>query len=186
MMERNKIYHGDIEVWKSIVGWEGFYDVSSFGRVRSLRRIGNDGRLIKERIMRLSRTRGDYLTVMLKDASTRRKKRYRVSRLVAEAFIPNPLKLEQVNHKDEDRQNNNVKNLEWCDAAYNLSYNGGRERRAKKRYKTVCQIDNDGLVVGVFPSATAAAKAVNGFVTNISAVCLGIMKSYRGYKWKYQ
>lgn len=174
------------EVWKPIKNWEGMYEVSSNGRVRSIRRIGYGGRIIEERIMRQAKTRGNYLTVMLKDAKTNRKKRYRVSRLVAIAFIPNPYNLPQVNHKDEDRQNNNANNLEWCDCSYNLSYNNGRERRAEKHRKEVCQLNGYGEVICVFNSATSAAKHVNGFVTNISAVCLGKMKSYKGYGWIYK
>ena len=174
------------EEWMPIKEWEGRYEISSFGRVRSLQRIAPNGRTVTERFLIQTPTRGDYLTVLLKDISTHRKKRYRVSRLVAEAFIPNPLHLAQVNHKDENRHNNNVSNLEWCTAAYNLGYNGGFERRGKKHRKVVCQIDMNGLLIRKFSSATEAAKEVKGFVTNISAVCLGRMKSYRGYGWGYE
>jgi hypothetical protein len=88
MLELNKMQE---EVWKPIKNWEGMYEVSSDGRVRSIRRIGSDGRIVKERIMRQSKTRGNYLTVMFKDNKTNRKKRYRVHRLVAIAFYSKPL-----------------------------------------------------------------------------------------------
>lgn len=71
MLELNKMQE---EVWKPIKNWEGMYEVSSDGRVRSIRRIGSDGRIVKERIMRQSKTRGNYLTVMFKDNKTNRKK----------------------------------------------------------------------------------------------------------------
>lgn len=174
------------EIWKSIKEWEGMYDISSKGRVRSIKRTDARGHLVSGRIMRLVKTRGDYLTVKLSDAKTNRTKRYIVSRLVAEAFIPNPLNLPQVNHKDENRQNNNIKNLEWCDSAYNLNYNGGRQKRAKKICKEVCQLDSKGNVLHVFPSAIEAARVVNGFASNISCVCHGKMNTYKGYGWKYK
>ena len=114
-----------MEEWRSIPGYEGLYEVSSYGRVKSLERYkSNNGgiQLIKERILKPNNTKKGYLTVQI------RNKKFKVHRLVALTFIPNPENLPQVNHKDEDKTNNNVDNLEWCDAKYNSNYGTSIER----------------------------------------------------------
>ena len=112
------------EIWRDIKGYEGLYQVSNLGRVKSLERYvkGKDGlRLVKEIIMSISvcRTNGYFKVILHKDG---KQKRYQVHRLVAEAFIPNPDNLPIVNHKDENKINNCVWNLEWCTYSYNLTY----------------------------------------------------------------
>lgn len=134
-----------MEEWRSIQGYEGLYEVSSYGRVKSLERYkSNNGgiQLLKEKILRPHNTKKGYLTVQL------RNKRFTVHRLVAQAFIPNPDNLPQVNHKDEDKTNNNVTNLEWCTAKYNSNYGTAIERmintKIEKGYynKELCFIDS--------------------------------------------
>lgn len=109
------------EIWKDIEGYEG-YQVSNLGRVRSFKH--KNVRILS------TKNRGGYRQVQLCKDST--KKLCYVHRLVAEAFIPNPDDLPQVNHKDENKANNFVNNLEWCTAKYNLSYGTGRLRAATK------------------------------------------------------
>lgn len=115
-----------IEEWRPIYGYEGLYEVSSYGRVRSLDRyeVNNLGykRLLKGKILSPGIRKDGYFVVSL------RNKMFRVHRLVAQAFIPNPDELPQVNHKDEDKSNNNVDNLEWCDSKYNNNYGTARIR----------------------------------------------------------
>lgn len=111
-----------MEQWKSIAGYEGLYEVSNLGRVRSLK-FG------KTKILKPGRVGGGYLIVkLLKDCI---RKNMKVHRLVAEAFIPNPNKLKTVNHKDEDKTNNNVNNLEWMTLADNLNYGTRNKRTAE-------------------------------------------------------
>ena len=125
------------EIWKEIEGYEGLYEVSNLGRVRSLDReqfqIGNGGsyfkRIYKGRILKFKIDYHGYYRVHLSVNGER--KHYLVHRLVAEAFIPNPNNLPCVNHKDEDKTNNSVDNLEWCDVAYNNAYNGLHSRRGR-------------------------------------------------------
>ena len=119
-----------IEIWKDVIGYEGYYQVSDIGNVRSLDRIvprkGGVGRLIKGKDMSLIKNEDGYLTVKLsKDGVSRR---IHVHRVVAEAFIENPDKLEEVNHKDYDRTNNAVDNLDWISHGDNVRYSisGGR------------------------------------------------------------
>ena len=108
------------EIWKDILGYEGLYQVSSFGRVRSLDKYDSMNRFYEGRILKLFADRLGYLSVVLYSNSKR--KHYLVHRLVAEAFIHNPDNLPQVNHKDENPSNDNVENLEWCDGKYNVNY----------------------------------------------------------------
>lgn len=121
-----------IEEWRSISGYEGLYEVSSFGRVRSLDRYvkgkSESYRLYKGKVLSPGKDKGDYLFVIL--CCNGKVYRKCVHRLVAEAFIPNPDNLPEVNHKDEVKTNNSVDNLEWCDRKYNNDY-GTRKKRVR-------------------------------------------------------
>lgn len=124
-------------VRKPVVGYEGYYEVDQFGRVFSLDRVisvDDNGRKYDKPLsgkqMKQSMHDKGYKTVSLtRDGKT--KMRF-VHRLVAEAFIPNPGNLPMVNHKDEDKTNNFIENLEWCTNEYNLTYGTARQRQAKK------------------------------------------------------
>ena len=109
-----------MEEWRPIVGYEGLYEVSNTGQVRSLDKYDSMNRFYEGRILKLFADRLGYLSVVLYSNSKR--KHYLVHRLVAEAFIPNPDNLPQVNHRDENPSNDNVDNLEWCDGKYNVNY----------------------------------------------------------------
>lgn len=115
-----------MEVWKDVVSYEGLYKVSNIGRVKSLKGT--------EKILKTHQVRDGYLTVMLyKDKIP---KRMSVHRLVAIAFIPNKNNYPFVNHKDENKKNNHVENLEWCTNEYNMSYGTLGERISEKRLGT--------------------------------------------------
>ena len=123
-----------VEEWKDIPNYEGYYQVSNFGRVKSLCRVIHRNKVgsvtVPERILKQTDSFGyKYVSLNKKDAY----KRCRVHRLVACAFIPNPYNLPQVNHKDEDTSNNRADNLEWCDQEYNQSYGTGRKRCGEKQ-----------------------------------------------------
>lgn len=123
-----------IEWWKVIINYEN-YMVSNFGRVKSLPRLVKNGRgggiLTKERILKTKICRNGYEMVCL--CKNSRTKWFLIHRLVAEAFIPNPDNLPEVNHKDENKLNNFVDNLEWCDHNYNINYGTCRKRISKSR-----------------------------------------------------
>lgn len=171
-----------MEVWKDILDYEGIYQISNFGRVRSLDRyVSNDPngkgkRLIEGKILIPSDNGHGYKYVSLTEKQKR--KRCYVHRLVAEAFIPNPKNYDQINHKDENKRNNNVNNLEWCNSQYNIDYSFSRE---------VIQIDrNTNEIVGVFKSSKEAAR-INGFSSgNITQVCNHLWRYYNGYLWKWR
>lgn len=113
-----------MEEWKNVIGYEGLYEVSNKGNVRNVRR---------NTLLKLSKTNYGYIQVHLYKNGIRTG--LRVHRLVAEAFIPNPDNLPQVNHKDEDKTNNNVTNLEWCTVKYNTNYGHRTENAINTRVK---------------------------------------------------
>ena len=117
------------EIWRPVVGYEGLYEVSNTGRVRSLDRYDRKNRLKKGKLLKNKDNGNGYLLCGLSKNGIVKNKY--IHRLVAEAFIERPDGLYEVNHKDEDKTNNNVDNLEWCDATYNVNY-GTRNIRAKE------------------------------------------------------
>ena len=108
------------EIWKNVTGYENCYQVSNFGNVRSLDRLDSAGRKRKGRILIPIVDNLGYCSVhLLKNGKT---KTIRIHRLVALEFLENPLNYKEINHKDENKQNNSAKNLEWCDRKYNMNY----------------------------------------------------------------
>lgn len=195
------------EIWKPIKGYEGWYEVSSYGRVRSLDRMEtlSDGRkrLRKGRILKSSKSNCGYLRIVL--SKSNEKKYALIHRLVAQAFIQNTDNLPQVNHKDEDKTNNCVflkkdgsvdldkSNLEWCDAKYNMNYGTARQRWAEKKLnspklsKPVLQIDlGTNKIISKYPSTAEADRQLNINQGGISNCCRGKCKTAYGYKWKYE
>ena len=169
------------EIWKDKKDYEGHYQVSNCGRVKSIK-FG------KERILKLITDKCGYLKVNLYKNNI--KKEYFVHRLVAEAFIPNTENLPEVNHKDENKLNNNAENLEWCDREYNCNFGTRNERVIAKNTngklsKTVLQYTLDGEFVGEWPSARECGR--NGFNQgSVSACCRGELKTHKEYIWKYK
>ena len=170
------------EYWKPVVGYEGHYQVSNFGRVKSIK-FG------KERILKPGTNKYGYLLVMLcKDGKV---KGFTVHRLVAEAFLPNPHNYPCVNHKDENKQNNNVSNLEWCSAQYNNTYGTRIERVAEKTTngkcsKPVLQFDLNGNLIKEWKSINECGRK-NGFNKGgICKCCQGKQKTYKGFLWEYK
>lgn len=121
-----------IEEWKPIEGYEELYEISNLGNIRSKNRkvSTSNGKnwVIEGKNRKCTKHKGYYVIGLTKN---KKEKQYKVHRLVAQAFIPNPYNLPQVNHKDANGLNNNVDNLEWCDAFYNNGYFIRRERVSK-------------------------------------------------------
>lgn len=163
------------EVWKPITGYEGKYEISNYGNVKSLN-FRNKG---EECLLRLHNTHRYYQAALTKDGIT---KYHLVHRLVAEAFIPNPHNYPLINHKDECGFNNHVDNLEWCTHKENINYGSCIDRRAKNCRKPV--ISKCGDIIEFYDSVTSAAKAIN---RNKSSVCAALKsgKILCGRKWEY-
>lgn len=166
------------EIWKDKKDYEGHYQVSNCGRVKSL----NYHRMGFEKILKTYVDKDGYLTVMLNNP----RKTFLVHRLVAEAFLPNPDNLPQVNHKDENKQNNNVENLEWCTVKYNNEYNNGQKRRAIKHLKPILQYTLDGEFVREWESAIQAEREGGFSSGNICSVLKGKRKTHKGFIFKYK
>ena len=158
------------ELWKDIKGYEGLYKISNYGRVKSLPR---NGTVNKEKIIKNFEDRYGYLYVSLNRANT--KKKEKVHRLVAKAFIHNPNLYEQVNHIDENKKNNYVKNLEWCTAKYNQNYSN------YKTYKKIRCLNTNI----VYKSIIEASKKLNIDNSGISKVCKGKRGKINGLKFEY-
>lgn len=166
------------EIWKDIPGYEGLYVVSSFGRIKSIN-YHNTG---CSRIMRQTKRNG-YLSVGLFKGG--KQKMFLAHRLVALVFIPNPHNLPQVNHKDEDKTNNCVENLEWCDASYNRNFGTCNQRAAKTKSKSILQYDLEGNLVREWSSISEINRELGYHTSHISACARGMLNTMYGYKWKY-
>ena len=125
------------EIWRPIEGYEGLYEVSSYGRVRSLDRYDkySDGRIYlhKGKVLSPAKDKNGYFVVSL--YFNGKHNTIKVHRLVAQAFIPNPDNLPEVNHLDEDKTNNRVENLEFCDRKYNLNYGSRKDKERDTKIK---------------------------------------------------
>lgn len=165
-----------MELWKDIPGYDGLYQVSNLGRVRSLN-YKMTGRV---QVLKLTNRGRGYLCVALcKDGN---KKMFSVHRLVAEAFIPNPDNLPQVNHINEDKTDNRASNLEWCSAMENSNHGTRTERSAEKRSKPVMQFTRDGKFVREWPSTQECQR--NGFKQSaVWRCCIGKKTRYKWYIW---
>lgn len=174
------------EIWRPVKSFEGFYMVSNMGRVKSLPRMSNNSRYItEEKILspRVCGSQREYLSVALHANGV--KKQMKIHRLVAEAFIPNPLGYDEINHKDENKGNNCVDNLEWCSRSYNVNYGTGIEKRKQSVIKAVIALDENGQVIREFDSIVNAAIFAKVNATNISKACK-LNRRAGGYKWKYK
>ena len=123
-----------MEEWRSIPGYEGLYEVSSYGRVRSLDRYDSRNCFRKGRIMKQNNDGRGYMSVQL--CLDGKIKKYLVHRLVIQTFILNPDNLPEVNHKDENPGNNNVDNLEWCNHSYNINYGTRKDKVRESQLKS--------------------------------------------------
>ena len=178
-----------IEEWRQIEGYEGYYEVSNLGNIRSVDRVvpqkNNCVKAIHGRLIRQStHYKTGYKSVMLSKNGVH--KRLSVHRLVGKAFLPNPDNLPEINHKDENKANNSVDNLEWCDHSYNNRYGTIPQRKSEWSSKRVEQFDLiTGDVIATFPSGTVAARTLGFPQTSISACCHGKTNHCRGYGWRF-
>ena len=175
------------EEWRDVVGYEGRYQVSSMGRVKSLKRkfidkIGRE-RYVKECFLKPGADRGGYLRVGLCDGEKR--KTFKVHRLVCEAFHENPDNKPQVNHINEIKTDNRASNLEWATARENSNFGTRNERLGKAQSKPVAQYAQDGELIKVWPSTMEVERQAGFSNGNISQAANGKYKHAYGFIWKY-
>lgn len=157
---------------KDIVGYEGLYAITPEGEVWSYRR--------KKFLTPVDDGHG-YLRICL--CKDNERKNYYIHRLVAEAYIPNPENLPQINHRDENKTNNCLQNLEWCDAKYNSNYGTRNEKVANSNKKPILQFDLDGNFIKEWESASDVGKDAK---ININHCLKGLQKTAYNYTWKYK
>ena len=132
MISQKRLFFGDDEVWHPVKGWEGLYDVSYFGEVRSVKKSGFGVSVLLQQAY----SRAGYRIVHLSDKKS--SFTARVHRLVAEAFLGDPPEGKNIiNNKDENKENNCVENLEWCDQRYNVNYGTTQQRKVETFRKTM-------------------------------------------------
>lgn len=172
------------EIWKDVEGFEGLYQVSNLGNVKSLERSVRNHksgatRTIKEHILMAGRDKDGYLQVNL--CKSGRMRAGKIHRLVAKAFIPNPENKPQVNHKDGNKNNNVVNNLEWNTKSENLIHSLYvlENTHGKKSKRIVCVETNE-----VFPSISEAARKTGAKQPHISQCLKGKRHQSGGYHWR--
>jgi len=180
------------EIWKPIKNYEEYYEISNHGNVRRIK-YDNKGNLkqyplpnyIKNKIDKDGYKR---YTLSLKSKN----KEFSSHRLVAQAFIPNPNNYPVVNHKDGDKNNNNIDNLEWCSIQHNNIHALENKLRVMpmgndlKTSKSVLKFDKDGNFIEKYESSGDASRKNGILSSHIRDCCRGSLKTYKGYVWKYE
>lgn len=186
----------DPETWRDIPGWEGIYQISNLGRVKSFKVVPSG------KVMRLSNKTGDYIRIVLQKKG-RKNETHLVHRLVAKLFLPNPSNLPVVNHKDGNKQNNSLSNLEWCTNSYNVRHSMNMHPMQSvsmvyynkfERPKSIAQIDKDGNILAVYGSARMAQVSTGICSRNILQVANRTpfnkkgqtRKTAGGYAWRFE
>ena len=161
------------EEWRDVKDYEGCYQVSNYGRIKSYK----NNLILKQRVY------AKYLYVCL--CHNNKKEMKRVHRLVAQAFLPNPNNLPQVNHKDGNRENNNVNNLEWVTASQNIIH-GYKMNLCYANEKKVLQYDLKGNLIKEWKSTMEIQRQLKYNNSCICACCNNRNKTAYGYIWKYK
>lgn len=177
-----------MEVWKDIKDFEGYYQVSNLGRVKSLKRYvaskNGSKRIVKSKILQTGYDQDGYLLAVWSINGSRFTRK--VARLVASEFIPNPDSKPQVNHINGIKNDNRVENLEWTTCSENIkhAYNKGLHKGngLKQKVSIFCL---NGRPIKTFNSLTEASNELDIPITSIIDCCKGRQKTAYGYIWKY-
>ena len=163
-----------MEVWKNvpIAEYSELYLISNKGRLKNVKR---------DKIHAICLDSDGYPHYLL--CNNKKRKAITAHRLVAMAFLDNPFNLPCVNHKDEDKTNNSVDNLEWCTTAYNNNYGSRLEKIINKRSKPIAQMLN-GEIIAVYKNSKIAEEATGIDFSKIRMVCRGVRQHAGGYEWK--
>lgn len=184
-----------IEIWQNIKGYEGKYQISNKGRIKSLIFSNRQAKFMREKILKPQFNSNYYQVSLTKDGIT---KQFTIHRLMAQTFIPNPYNYPCVNHKDGNKKNNSIDNLEWCNFSYNTRHSydnllqkivSGKEHwsygKPSKKRKAIQQYDLNNSFIKIWGHAGLIEKKLNINANNIRECCRGKRESAGGYKWKY-
>ena len=170
------------EEWRDIKGCEN-YQVSSLGRVKSLKHNvkskNGSYRTVRERILKPGKNRKGYLRVCICEKG--KKKNMTIHRLVCEAFLQNPLNLPQINHRNENKTDNRIENLEYCTAKYNSNFGTRTKRLSKSQSKSVKCLETGKI----YTSLMEIGRKFGFSIGNICECCNGKRKSAYGFHWQY-
>jgi hypothetical protein len=178
-----------MEIWKDVIGYEGLYRVSNYGKVNSLN-YGNHG---FSKLLTPKKNNKGYLWIELRKNG--KPKQFLLHRLVAGHFIENPYGYPIINHKDENPLNNHADNLEWCDNSYNVTYflarhtrkqrNGCRSGVAYRTFDKVAQYDMNGNLIKIWDSCVQIKHVWGKNEHSVRECCLGKRKTAYGFKWAF-
>lgn len=176
-----------MEIWKDIKDYEGLYQVSNKGRIKSLERrckTAKGSRLVPEKIYAQTLDTYGYPIVTLHKNGKR--KTMTIHRLVANAFIENPNNYSSVNHIDENKMNNSINNLEWCTTQYNNEFGTRTKRIRETQQKAIYQCDLDGNIIREWEGMGIMSRETGYDQGLISRVCNNKRKTAYGYKWCFK
>ena len=180
------------EIWKNIEGYENLYQISSIGRVRSLDRFDSIGRFIKGKILKPRIDKDGYHCIFLSKNGTQ--KPFKIHRLVAQAFIPNPDNKPCIDHVKCVRSDNRLENLRWATHKENthtplsiVKYKPPKNKNGceNSNAKQVLQLTKEGCLIQKWGCMKEAADALNIDYIKISKCCRGIQKQTNGSRWEY-
>lgn len=178
------------EVWKNIEGYKGQYQISSLGRVKSIERIlflkQGGYKVIPEKIMSPEIMKLGYLRIQL--SKSQEKKKILIHVLVAKHFLPFDGLDKEVNHKDGNKENNCIENLEWVTKSENVQYSYSvlKRRKAVHKKRPVKKLSLNGGLLKTFCSIQEAAENINTSTGNMHGACNGRYKTFKGFMWAYE
>lgn len=177
------------EIWKDVKDFEKLYQVSNFGNIRSLNKLDTLGRKVTGKLMKPIRRKDGYFDITLRKNNIQ--KHYLLHRLIAITFIENKNNYKEINHKDENKTNNNINNLEWCNRSYNINYGKANDKRRNKlinnkRSKKVLQFNLNNELINTFNSLNEVKRQLNYSISGISQCCNGERKTSHNYIWRYE
>lgn len=175
------------EFWKDVEGYESYYQISNLGRVKSLdryikNRYGSE-RLCKGKILNSKINKWGYREISLSKDNIQRT--YRINRLVAKAFLDDYSEQLEVNHKDENKINDNYLNLEMMTSKENCNYGSRNEKILEKKQKAIIQLSKDNEFIKIWKSAKEIERQLHILHTSIANCCRGYSKTSGGYVWRY-